>query len=202
MPELIEANWPVLLIAVLIGLAVAWFIFVATRRTRVETTRRDTLDEGAARSQRNQTLIDAAPAVAREPASPAPPIPPVVPDALAGVGVAIEAAVEDAEIAAESSPEPQPTAGEAFAEAPLVPAPADDDLTRIKGLGPKLRDQLHALGITSFAQIAAWTEADVLAIDAQLGRFQGRIERDNWRGQARLLAGGDTAGYEQQFGRL
>ena len=62
--------------------------------------------------------------------------------------------------------------------------------------------QLNELGVTSLAQIAAWSEADVDRIDGQLGRFQGRIRRDNWIEQARLLSGGDTAAYEAQFGKL
>ncbi len=97
--------------------------------------------------------------------------------------------------------------GEAVAAA-AAPAPisamvhGSDDLTRIKGVGPKVAEQLHALGVTSFGQIAAWDEADIDRIDGQLGRFQGRIRRDDWRTQAQLLAGGDTAGYEAKFGKL
>ena len=56
--------------------------------------------------------------------------------------------------------------------------------------------------MTSFAQIAAWSEADIDRIDDQLGRFKGRIRRDNWIEQARLLTSGDTAAYEAQFGKL
>jgi predicted flap endonuclease-1-like 5' DNA nuclease len=77
-----------------------------------------------------------------------------------------------------------------------------DDLTRIKGVGPKLRDLLVSLGVTRFEQVAGWSEADIDRIDAQLGRFEGRIRRDDWREQARLLASGDQAAYEQKFGRL
>lgn len=75
-----------------------------------------------------------------------------------------------------------------------------DDLLLIKGLGPKLKSQLAQLGVTSFAQIAAWSEADIDRIDAQLGRFQGRIRRENWVEQARLLAAGDSAGFAAKFG--
>ena len=64
MPELIEAYWPYLLIALAIGIAVGWFIFVANRKTSVTGERRDVLDEGADRAQRNQALIDAPPAAA------------------------------------------------------------------------------------------------------------------------------------------
>ena len=81
-------------------------------------------------------------------------------------------------------------------------AAGDDDLTRIKGLGPKLAEQLRALGITRFAQIAAWDDEEIDRVDAQLGRFQGRIRRDAWTEQARFLAESDTAGYEAKFGKL
>ncbi len=89
-----------------------------------------------------------------------------------------------------------------MAEAPSTAADEGDDLTRIKGLGPKISAALRALGVTRYAEIAAWTEADVARIDAQLGAFAGRATRDNWIEQARLLAGGDTAAYEAKFGKL
>jgi len=77
-----------------------------------------------------------------------------------------------------------------------------DDLLRLKGVGPKIAAVLTAQGITRFAQIAAWTDADIAAIDAQLGNFAGRPRRDNWVDQARLLAAGDLAGYEAKYGKL
>lgn len=84
-----------------------------------------------------------------------------------------------------------------------VPLVADgDDLTRIKGLGPKLSRLLAELGVTRFEQIAAWTEADIAAIDAKLGAFAGRPMRDAWVEQARLLVSGDAAAYEARFGKL
>ncbi|WP_342366848.1 hypothetical protein [Qipengyuania flava] len=58
------------------------------------------------------------------------------------------------------------------------------------------------MGVTSFAQIAAWDEAEIDRIDAQLGRFQGRIRRDDWVGQASLLAAGDDSGFAQRYGKL
>lgn len=88
-----------------------------------------------------------------------------------------------------------------LAEAP-PPSDEGDDLTRIKGLGPKISTALRALGVTRYAEIAAWTEEDVARIDAQLGAFAGRATRDNWIEQAKLLAGGDTAAYEARFGKL
>ena len=76
------------------------------------------------------------------------------------------------------------------------------DLTRLKGVGPKLAQQLKELGVGRLDQIAAWTDADIDRIDAKLGRFQGRIRRDDWVGQARLLESGDRAAYESRFGRI
>lgn len=89
-----------------------------------------------------------------------------------------------------------------LAQAPPVASDEGDDLTRIKGLGPKISAALRALGITRYGEIAAWTEADVARIDAQLGAFAGRATRDNWIEQAKLLSGGDTAAYEAKFGKL
>jgi predicted flap endonuclease-1-like 5' DNA nuclease len=104
-----------------------------------------------------------------------------------------------AETAPAPTPEPAP-AVPAPAPAPAAPASADD-LSRIKGVGPKLVALLAELGVTSFAQIAAWSDADVTRIDDQLGRFKGRITRDQWIAQAQLLAAGDETGFAERFGR-
>ncbi len=80
-------------------------------------------------------------------------------------------------------------------------APADT-LTLIKGLGPKAESRLAELGVTHFAQIASWDAKEVETIDAQMGPFKGRILRDRWVEQAQLLVAGDTAGFEEKFGKL
>jgi predicted flap endonuclease-1-like 5' DNA nuclease len=77
-----------------------------------------------------------------------------------------------------------------------------DNLRLMKGVGPKLAALLNGLGITRFAQIAAWTDADIARIDPQLGSFQGRIVRDNWVDQAHYLAARDKAGFEAKYGAL
>lgn len=64
-----------------------------------------------------------------------------------------------------------------------------DDLKRIKGVGPKLEGVLHGLGVYHFDQIAEWTDAEVAWVDDHL-RFRGRIGRDDWIAQAKVLAGG------------
>lgn len=77
-----------------------------------------------------------------------------------------------------------------------------DDLTRLKGLGPKASGVLNGMGITQFAQLAALTPSQVAKVDAAMGTFAGRIQRDQWVEQARLLATGDIPGFEAKFGKL
>jgi predicted flap endonuclease-1-like 5' DNA nuclease len=87
---------------------------------------------------------------------------------------------------------------------PFVSGPngAGDDLRQIKGIGPKLETLLHTLGVFHYAQIAAWTPLQLAHVDARLGTFAGRPERDQWQSQARLLAAGDIKGYERAHGKL
>jgi NADH-quinone oxidoreductase subunit E len=61
-----------------------------------------------------------------------------------------------------------------------------DDLKRISGVGPKLEGVLNDLGFYHFDQIAVWTEAEIAWVDSRL-KFKGRIERDDWIGQAKGL---------------
>lgn len=185
MVELVQANWLLFVVALLIGIAVAYWILVAMRRTSVETVKTDALDEGAAPAARNQALIDAPPATVAAPAT-IPPFPP----GLAGAGTAVAAVIASQ----------QAEAIEAAAEEPVDQTA--DDLSRIKGVGPKLKTMLMSLGVTRFSQIAAWSNEDIDRIDAQLGQFEGRIRRDNWVAQAEFLAGGDMTGYEEKFGKL
>lgn len=84
---------------------------------------------------------------------------------------------------------------------PDMAGPADD-LTQLKGLGPKAAAQLNAFGITRFVQLAALNPADVAAVDAHMGVFRGRITKDRWVEQAEFLARGNTQGFEATFGKL
>jgi len=79
--------------------------------------------------------------------------------------------------------------GDAPLEALFVaPEGEADDLKKISGVGPVLEQKLNALGITKFAQVAAFTAEDIARVDDALS-FKGRIERDNWLEQAAELAG-------------
>jgi NADH-quinone oxidoreductase subunit E len=76
---------------------------------------------------------------------------------------------------------------------PALPSPEGepDDLKKISGIGPGIEKTLHELGIYHFRQIAQLTPDHVAWIDQRL-RFRGRIEREDWIGQARRLAAGET----------
>jgi predicted flap endonuclease-1-like 5' DNA nuclease len=62
-----------------------------------------------------------------------------------------------------------------------------DDLTRIEGIGPFLQQKLFDLNITTFQQIASLTSQDVQTLTQKIGYIPGRIEKDDWVGQARSL---------------
>ena len=81
----------------------------------------------------------------------------------------------------------KPKAKKAKKEAVAEPAIGADDLKKLSGVGPKLEQKLHDAGVTTFAQIAAWTPDDVAAMDEKLS-FKGRIDRDGWIAQAKKLS--------------
>ena len=66
-------------------------------------------------------------------------------------------------------------------------AGAPDDLKLIVGIGPVLERMLQMMGVTTYRQIARWSERDIDEFDAKLHEFPGRIRRDAWVTQARAL---------------
>lgn len=189
----ITANLPLILIA-LAALVLAIVIFTrVNRKARVIADEsgaplaRDVLAEGAAPAPRNQALIDAPRAMD------------VSFGELTAAANAQPTAAAPMGTDAEAGPQVAPAP--AAPDAPPAASGTGDDLTRIKGLGPKIAALLGEFGITSYAQIAAWTPEEVERIDAKLGRFSGRIARDQWVAQAQMLAAGDESGFAEQFGR-
>ena len=68
-----------------------------------------------------------------------------------------------------------------------------DDLKQIKGIGPKLEKTCNDMGVFHFDQIAKWSADEVAWVNANLEGFKGRVTRDNWIEQAKILAaGGET----------
>jgi predicted flap endonuclease-1-like 5' DNA nuclease len=117
--------------------------------------------------------------------------------------IAAQVAAEPAEIVAPvESVEPVIVSTPPVSAPIPATSPDGDNLLRLKGVGPKIATLLKSEGISRYAQIAAWSDADIAAIDAKLGSFAGRPQRDNWVDQARLLAADDVAGYEAKYGKL
>lgn len=63
-----------------------------------------------------------------------------------------------------------------------------DNLKRISGIGPKLENLLHRVGVYYYWQVAEWTPADISYVDKRLEGFKGRIRRDGWIAQAKRFA--------------
>ncbi|HET6518931.1 MAG TPA: hypothetical protein VFG47_03815 [Geminicoccaceae bacterium] len=106
---------------------------------------------------------------------------------------------ELARLAAASGPvdttAPRPPAG--------LPAPdgLPDDLKLISGIGPRIEQTLNRLGIFHFRQVAALTPGNAAWINQHL-RFRGRIERERWIEQARVLAAGGQTEFSRRYHRL
>ncbi|WP_380785163.1 hypothetical protein [Sphingomonas sp. R86521] len=217
------------LIAVLAVLAILGILWgIRQKRARTKAAR-DVVEHAEQAGVAPEPAAPPAPsrAIPPEPASqsqsqvqsaPAPtPAPAPVPVALATPPIA-DLPVVDTPIA--DTPEPiadEPIAAsfdaspatELAPPAPVTAAPtpaaadyASEPVTQLKGLGPKVAGRLAELGVTTIGQMAALSTDQAESIDAQLGAFTGRMGRDRWIEQARLLAAGDKAGFEAVFGKL
>ena len=94
-----------------------------------------------------------------------------------------------------------PQASPAQKRPEALQAPRDgggDDLKLIKGVGPKLEALLHKLGFFHFDQIAKWTEEEIAWVDENLEGFKGRVSRDGWVAQARILAEGGATEFSNK----
>jgi len=107
--------------------------------------------------------------------------------AFATGAVALAAAGAAAAYAASAKKADKPVKADKKVAAPKTAAADADDLKQLSGVGPALEKKLHAEGITSFAQVAAWTDADVEEFGEKLS-FKGRIEREGWIEQAKELS--------------
>lgn len=89
---------------------------------------------------------------------------------------------------------------------PAEPEPArrlrgePDDLKRIRGIGVLIEKKLNSMGITSYDAIANWTAGDIDRVSQSLD-FKGRIERENWVEQARILTSGGATEFSRRVDR-
>lgn len=182
MIELAEANYIVIVIALLIGIAVAWWMIARSRKTSVRI--------GSDTSARS-SLVD----------TPAFPLPEAQPaptqrlDTHEGNGIVDEGAAAAADVYGEI------LGAQAHRELPGAEGPPDR-LDTMKGVGPKFVARLNELGINRFEQLAALTPGEMAALDERMGAFKGRLERDRVAEQAGYLARGDREGFEATFGKL
>lgn len=110
----------------------------------------------------------------------------------------------EAKTAGEATVMPTVTPGAVVAKRPVSLAEprngVPDNLQRIRGIGERNEMRLNALGIYHFGQIASWTPAEILWVSQQLA-FPERIERDDWVGQAIVLASGGDTGFTKSAER-
>ena len=98
-------------------------------------------------------------------------------------------------------PEPGPEAAQrAAAQDKVVRSGRLDDLKRIRGIGVLIEKRLSSMGVATYEQIANWTAQDIDRVSQSLD-FKGRIERENWVEQARILASGGATEFARRVDR-
>ena len=183
MTTVIEAYLIPIIIALVVGLAIAWWAF---SRRSAGTPRLNREADPAAPLERPY-VRPAAPAPASAPAA--------ARQAHEGHGLADSAAAATADVAGQIIGAP------VHSELPGAGGPPDN-LQMLKGVGPKLAARLNENGIIRFAQLAALTENEVAILEDKLGPFKGRLTRDRVVEQAFYLARDDRDGFEARFGAL
>ncbi len=187
MMTVIDANILPLIIALVIGFVIGWWMF---RRNR--SRRQDALKPG-----RRTDSLDQPPA---EP--PPPPVRPYMRTRPIRDGVD----TEERRAMVGGATAMTDVAGEVLGVESQTSAPeeggAADDLQTLKGVAPKLAQKLHENGITRFEQLAGLSATEVAMLDEKLGAFKGRLQRDRVVEQASYLARGDRDGFEARFGSL
>jgi NADH-quinone oxidoreductase subunit E len=133
------------------------------------------------------------PVVAAAPVMQAPPVKAVKSKA-AKSNVVTEKPVKEKAAKAKTT---KPKAAKAAADsAPPVP----DDLKRIRGIGRKNEARLNSIGVVAFSQIAKWSAKEQAEIGEKLA-FPGRIEREDWVSQAKLLASGKETEFSKRVAK-
>lgn len=89
---------------------------------------------------------------------------------------------------------PAPKKAEANAAAPKKEAAkaapkSNDDLTTLTGVGPAFAKKLNEAGVTSFAQVAGWTAAEIDRLDGEISGLKTKAEKGDWVAEAKKLAG-------------
>jgi len=186
---LLTEIWVLLVLAALIGLCAGWLIFGRQQDTASTPGKANKL---RAELDQYRTVVAQQQAQVSE-----------LEQQLATCEAARAAAADTPDEGAKVVELPVATDKDAPAQGPAtLDEPKDgqaDDLKKIKGVGPKLERLCNMMGFWHFDQIANWTDADVAWVDENLQGFKGRVSRDDWVAQAKILAaGGDTAFSQKQ----
>ena len=103
--------------------------------------------------------------------------------------------------------EPALRSGQGTVEAPAgggspraLRSTVPEDLKRIRGIGVLIEKKLNSMGVTSYDQVANWSASDIERV-SQVLDFKGRIERENWVEQARILAAGGQTEFSRRADR-
>ena len=214
-----------MLLAFVVGVLVGWFIWGRLRgeldslrgdldraRSERDKARSDLEACGRARADLEARLRDQPAGAAKASAPASAPLMSTSSAASTAAKPAPKAAAAKKPAAAKTVAAPKPAAKTAAnpaakkaaapaakkAAAPAAAAGKADNLRRLIGIGPVNEKLLKGQGVTTYAQIAAWTEADVKRIEEVLN-FDGRIAREKWIEQAKLLAAGNEAEFARQF---
>jgi predicted flap endonuclease-1-like 5' DNA nuclease len=175
-------------IAYLIGLPIGGALKTVQAPAPAYATKRPMIVLRGATAEVFEPVVAASPEPPEEIAATAEPASPM------SVEPALAAAASAAKMLSEKAAQMRaPSGGKAAGSRPAsLPAPrggAADDLAKIKGIGPKSVEKLHALGIFHYDQIAGWSDDNVKWIESSIGAA-GRVTRNGWVEQARALSGG------------
>jgi len=181
---LLAEIWGLLALAALVGLFAGWLIWGGRRKPALD------LHEGEVRRLRAE--LDRAKAAQRVVSSdPLDDVPPMEGGGYVRPNLSPNQTAPAKKMPASIAPTPDPTP-QAIGQKPKgLDAPRNgfaDDLTIIKGIGPKMEKLCNSLGFWHYDQIAAWNADEVAWVDDNLEGFKGRVTRDGWVAQAQDLA--------------
>jgi predicted flap endonuclease-1-like 5' DNA nuclease len=101
----------------------------------------------------------------------------------------------------QEAPEPGPEAAQrAAAQNKVLRGSVSNDLKRIRGIGVLIEKKLNSMGVVTYDHIANWTADDIDRVSRSLD-FKGRIERENWVEQARILSAGGQTEFSRRVDR-
>jgi predicted flap endonuclease-1-like 5' DNA nuclease len=183
MRTVFDANMIPIVIALLVGLLMGWWMF---KRLRAAS---------------GSEVSDRRPSEVVEPPPPAPPSLDEDRPIRFGVDGGERNGLASSGAAAASDVAGQVLGVQVHKELPGAEGPPDN-LEIMKGVGPKLVTRLHENGITRFEQLARLSDNEVSILDEKMGPFKGRLRRDRIVEQASYLTRGDTDGFEARFGKL